>query len=504
LKDNTCPLCGQGVNGLELVAAYRSVFDATYQAFKGKLAAFKNALPAQFSTTLLAPIQKLLGDNAVLVEFWRQFTPITLPGVSLYDDASLAVNSVRNIVDELIRTKIAAPLDVIACPPEFDTALATYKALSTMVIDYNAEVDKTNQTITQLKAQAQIADPAKLKKELDALKAVQKRNDVGTVKALKDYSAANSTKRDLEKQKVKSKEQLDKYSDTVLKACEARINQLLGMFGAGFRIGSTKRSYVGARVSSTYQIVINGQPVELGDSATPLQVASFRNTLSAGDKSTLALAFFVVQAERDAKLADKTLVFDDPFNSQDRSRRACTQELLCKLAKSAKQVIVFSHDPYFLRSVWDEAPKHSRRALQLSRMGSGTGTLMLEWDIENETRGEYAKIHRVLWKYFYEGIGDHRSVAQTIRPLLEKYLRLKLPNAFGDKEWLGDFIQKIRDADPANPLDAAKVILPELEAINDYSKKYHHAQNANADTEQIDDGELQAYTKRTLDLVGGF
>ncbi len=504
VKNGTCPLCGQNINGLGLVAAYRSVFDATYQAFKGKPAAFKNALAAQFSTTPLASVQKLLGDNGVLVEFWRQFMPIIMPGGSIYEDATASVNNVRSIVDELLQKKIAAPLDVITCPPEFDAALATYNALSTVVTDYNAEADKINQRITELKAQAQTVNPAKLKKEVDGLRTVQKRHDPGTVKILREHALASTTKRTLEKEKVKAKEQLDKYSDTVLKDCEARINQLLGMFGAGFRIGSTKRSYVGARVSSTYQIVINGQPVELGDSATPIQVASFRNTLSAGDKSTLALAFFIVQAERDPNIGSKTLVLDDPFNSQDRSRRACTQEFLCKLAKTAKQVIVFSHDPYFLRSVWDEAPKESRRALQLSRMGSGTGTLLLEWDIENETRGEYAKIHRVLWKYLYEGIGDHRSVAQTIRPLLEKYLRLKLPNSFGDKEWLGDFIQKIRDAGPADPLDAGKIILTELEAINNYSKKYHHAQNANADTEQIDDGELQAFVKRTLDLVGGF
>jgi wobble nucleotide-excising tRNase len=504
LKDDTCPLCGQDTNGLELITTYRSVFDATYQEFKNKLTAFKNALSTQFSTTTLVPVQKVQGDNAVLVEFWKQFLPITLPGGSLYDDGTMAANNVKTIADEILGKKVAAPLDVIACPPEFDTALATYSALSTTLTDYNGEVEKTNQRITQIKAQAQTVDPAKLKKELDGLKAVQRRLDAGTVKAVKDYLDATSLKSRLEEAKTKAKEQLDQYSDTVLKDCETRINQLLGMFGAGFRIGSTKRSYVGARVSSTYQIVINGQPVELGDSATPIQVASFRNTLSAGDKSTLALAFFIVQCERDPKIGQKTLAFDDPFNSQDRSRRSCTQEFLCKLAKSAKQVIVFSHDPYFLRNVWDEAPKDARRALQLSRMGSGTGTLLLEWDIENETRGEYAQTHRVLWRYFYEGIGDPRKVAQSIRPLLEKYLRMKLPNAFGDKEWLGDSIQKIRDASSTSPLDAGKIILSELGAINGYSKKYHHAQNANADTEQVDDGELQAFVKRTLDLVGGF
>lgn len=47
------------------------------------------------------------------------------------------------------------------------------------------------------------------------------------------------------------------------------------------------------------------------------------------------------------------------------------------------------------------------------------------------------------------------------------------------------------------------VILDELEAINEFSGQYHHDQNPGGfDTEPIDDGELQGYVKRTLDLVG--
>ena len=151
-------------------------------------------MPAEFSTATLAPVQKILGNNAVLVEFWKQFAPFTLPGGSLYDDAAGAVNNVRAIADELLQKKIAAPLDVIACPLEFDTALAIYNALSTTTADYNGEVEKINQRITQLKAQAQTVDPAKLKKELDGLKAVQKRHDAETVKAVENYIGANSAK----------------------------------------------------------------------------------------------------------------------------------------------------------------------------------------------------------------------------------------------------------------------------------------------------------------------
>lgn len=113
-------------------------------------------------------------------------------------------------------------------------------------------------------------------------------------------------------------------------------------------------------------------------------------------------------------------------------------------------------------------------------------------------------MHGVLAAYRDEGSGDRRHVAQTVRPLLENYLRMKLPREFGDTEWLRTFITKIRDADDSSPLNAAKSILEEVEEINDFSKKDHHNSYSAADTEPIDDGELESYVKRTLEVVGGF
>ncbi len=96
------------------------------------------------------------------------------------------------------------------------------------------------------------------------------------------------------------------------------------------------------------------------------------------------------------------------------------------------------------------------------------------------------------------------SLARAIRPLFEKYLRLKLPNEFPDNEWLGDFIKRIRDSAPTDAIAAAKVILDEVEAINDYSKRYHHNTNAQSESEPVDSNELAAFVGRTLKLVGGF
>jgi wobble nucleotide-excising tRNase len=134
----------------------------------------------------------------------------------------------------------------------------------------------------------------------------------------------------------------------------------------------------------------------------------------------------------------------------------------------------------------------------------GPNTAITECDIKDQVRGDYFQNHTILRKYRDYGEGDARHVAKTIRPLLEGYFRFKLPGYFGDNDWLGDFIKAIREADQTNPIAVAQVILEELEDLNNYSKRYHHDQNPGADSEPIDEGELEAYVKRTLKLVGGF
>jgi len=52
--------------------------------------------------------------------------------------------------------------------------------------------------------------------------------------------------------------------------------------------------------------------------------------------------------------------------------------------------------------------------------------------------------------------------------------------------------------DPFNKLFGQ---VQEMTDINDYSKKYHHRHNTNADLEPINDAELRNYCERTLNLI---
>jgi len=413
------------------------------------------------------------------------------------------ISDVRDAAKALLKAKINKPLESVAISPELRTALSALKDIQEVFKAYNVVVRSFNAKVTAFKAKQSGTDITKLKAGLASLKLMELRRTPDVIKSINDFTAAEQKKNQLDDEKKTAKTELDKYDTAVLATHEKRINELLGMFGAGFSIGETERSDVGGKPSLNYKLRINNVAVEVGNEKTPVSSPSFRNTLSAGDKSTLALALFISQIETDPQIKDKMVVFDDPFTSQDRSRRTATQSIICNLAKQVQQVFVLSHDPHFLRSIWDGYKGGGNtKTFQFSRMANNT--TIGEWDIEQETAGEYAKKHRVLWDYFHYSIGDSRTVAQTIRPVLEEYLRLKLPQSFADNKWLGDFIGIIRSAPDADPAAAAKDILPQVELINEYSKRYHHSSNTSASSEIVDENELVNYVEKTLDVVGGF
>ena len=54
-----------------------------------------------------------------------------------------------------------------------------------------------------------------------------------------------------------------------------------------------------------------------------------------------------------------------------------------------------------------------------------------------------------------------------------------------------------------DPIAAAKVVLKDVERINEYSKRHHHRSNPAADAELVDEAELLTCVGLTLAVVGG-
>jgi len=500
-KDSICPFCAQSSISSKVVSAYKSYFSQSYVQLKGEIDKLGTDIASLYSEVSLLRISHAITNNASLADYWKQYVKITSPAIDI-SAITEALKMFLTIMQRYILAKQQSPLEQIKLGEDFWSAQKKINEIKSAIAGYNSAVEEINKLIAVKKNEIKTSDLTRIRNDVLTLKARKRRFEQDAKELCEAYSKANDAKRQLEQEKAQVKSDLDTYADTIFTNYEARINKLLENFGAGFRITETKRSYIGGTASSHYQIKINNVPVDLGDSSSPLNIPSFRNTLSAGDKSTLALAFFIAQLESEANLSNKVIVFDDPFSSLDRSRRTCTKQIICQIAQKAKQVIVFSHDSHFLKIIWDSSDKALSKSLQLCRLGQHS--TITEWDIEKETRDEYHINHSILTDYCNNSAGDRKKVAMTIRPLLEQYFRFNFPGQFLETEWLGDFIKKIRDAQPGAPLAAAQTILDELDAVNDYSKKYHHNTNPSYESEPVDDTELLSYVKRALELVGGF
>lgn len=503
IHDGKCPFCESPLAGVDLIGVYRSYFGQSYRALKADISAVGVTLNKALGESTLLGIQGALAANGTLFEFWRQFTPLDERSLDFEHAIKKPFMDLRAVASELLKRKEQSPLERVDLNEIFLSAQLAFDGALEQLAAYNAWVSGANAVISGKKLEVGASDVSVVKQRLVQLQTAKKRADPDTNKACVEHGDAAAKKKLLESQKKEAKDALDHYTATIFSAYQTKLNELLDRFGTGFRITNTARSYAGGTASSDYQLVINDHSVGLGGPDTPIDERSFRNTLSSGDRTTLALAFFMAQLDLDPTSADKVIVLDDPFTSQDRSRRTCTQQLIRRRAQSSKQVIVLSHDADFLKGIWEGCDAAGVKTLQCAR--AGDNTLINEWDIRLETLTPYLNDLRQLREFQDTGKGDRRGVIRCIRPVLEGNVRLRFHMELGEDEWLGDLIKKIRGAAPGDALAGAQPALAELEDINDYSKKYHHQQNplgvAGADAEPIDDGELAAFVKRTLAFV---
>lgn len=493
--EDNCPFCGQDAKANELISAYRSHFNSAYTALKTEVALLGEQVVTAIGEPSLNAAQLSVSGNLTLTEFWKTFAAIDLPEFQ-FDEIRNKYAALRNLALALAQKKQQTPTDTVSPDDTFQVTFEAVQEFLNSVETYNAKVEACNTKINEQKTSAQkTGDIDRLKKELTDLETKKKRFAPLVVQWSQSYRDAVTEKAALEQQKETAKQQLDQYCQNILQLYEQSINNYLDQFNAGFRITNSRHQYKGGTPSSQYQILINNAAIDIGDARTQSGTPCFKSALSAGDRSALALAFFLAALRQDDTLANKIVVLDDPFTSLDRFRRECTAQLIVALANTAKQVIVLSHDPAFLKLVQDHAGVTPCKELQILK--TGEGSVILEWSSEEETKGAYLKNYSILLSYYREPSGNLLQVAQAIRPFLEELYRAHFPGHFPANEWLGDFIGKVRDAENDEGLAHAKSDLGVLEAINQYSKKFHHGPMPD-----INSDELHSFVKRTLSLVG--
>ena len=334
-NEDKCPFCAQEMSGSPIVDHYRAYFSEEYARLKGDIAEHVAEVQRRLGGDAPAAFERAIRLVEQKRQFWQRFTLV--PEISI-DTAEIARvwKAAREAVLEKLKQKQAAPLEAVSLDAPTIDSLDNYEKVRAEVEKQSGEIIGINASILIVKEKAAVADVATLAADLEKLKAVVSRYSPATAALCNAYIQEKTVKSVTEKLRDQARDALEIYRNVVFPSYEAAINSYLAKFNAGFRLGSVSSVNTRAGSSCTYNVLINNVPVPIA--GTNEGEASFRNTLSAGDRNTLALAFFFVSLDQDPQASQKTVVIDDPMTSLDEHRSYVTILEIIELAKKVEQV----------------------------------------------------------------------------------------------------------------------------------------------------------------------
>ena len=356
---DACPFCAQDLAGSPLIHHYEVYFSDAYNRLKSAIIDTGKGIADGHGGEIQAAFERAVRVAVQSRDFWRGFMDV--PEIEV-DTAAILRNwtAARDAVLTVLRAKAAAPLEAMTLPPEAIAAVETFARDARSIADVSATLTACNGHIALVKEQAAAANVAALTADLARVQAVKARHSPPLNAACDAYVAEKDAKAESERQRNVARAALDQYRTAIFPAYEQAINDYLGRFNAGFRLGAVGSVNTRAGSSASYNVVINNVAVGLTANGGP----SFRTTLSAGDRNTLALAFFFASLEQDPNLADKIVVIDDPMTSLDEHRSLATILELRALVGRVRQVILLSHSKPFLCQTWEGADTQTRSALR--------------------------------------------------------------------------------------------------------------------------------------------
>ena len=496
--EGTCPFCAQDLAGSALLSHYRAYFSEGYTDLKRKVEEILATVRCGHAGNVAAAFERAVRMASERRQFWSRFCEV--PEVSI-DTVAIANdwNAAREGVLAALTSKQASPLERRVLAEETRVAIAAYEVHRQTIAEVSASLTSVNEAVQRVKDQAAEDNRNVILTDLSRLRATKARHLPEIADLCDDYVAEKEAKARTEIKRTVVRTALDGYQTNAFPASQATINQFLSRFNAGFSIDRVTSAMTRGGATCTYDVVINGSAVAVASSTTPQGVPSFSNTLSAGDRNTLALAFFFASLRQDPDLGNKVVLIDDPISSLDDHRSLTTVQEVRRLAGQAGQVFVLSHDKRFLCDVWAGADPTMRVALEIAR--DNAGSTLRTWSVGQDSITEHDRRHARMRDYVNSGNGDLREVASSIRLHLEGFLRVAQPEQFPPGTMLGPFLNRCRERldQPDEILDRAATA--ELSELVEYANRFHHNMNLAQEIEVINDSELRGFVERALNFA---
>lgn len=499
-SDSSCPFCGLDLTESELFDSYKAYFSEEYNTHKESIQSYRYSIETLLGGPALASFQSLLHNITSLYQYWSNF--LSLPDFTVFEEDIISQwNGCYSLIQTLLQQKLNKPLDRIALSEAENQQIRQFIEFSdSFNTDYSGLV-ASNTAIQQMRTNTENLDLPTAESNLNLLRATQNRYRKDISPICDEYQLLQDQKLTLEQQKIAVRGQLDVHRAIIIPQYEQAINRYLNLFNAGFRIVEVQATNPRGVPSSTFSIEINTTRLPITGQQTPGR-PSFRSTLSSGDRSTLALAFFFAWIDNEPTLDNLTLVIDDPVSSLDDGRMIASAQKVRSLASQCKQVIILSHSKQFLFTIWNGYGDLANTST-LQVIPAPNGSQIAPWDIHAESVNEYDKNHKLLRDFFNCSHNDSNRTAIALRPTLEGFLRTACTSDFPPGTLLGSFIAVCKDRiTNGDPILSASLVQG-LDELRDYSNRFHHSSNQQWERalQNISETELRGFVRRVLEFT---
>ena len=287
--------------------SYADFFSDAYKALAAGVKATRDTFGRYEKGEYRSRAEEIVGQNETLCAYWKEAGQIEAPEPEGVEAAIEGMEAAARLLDAVFLEKQGNLTEAVA-GGDVEAAITAWDQGRKEIVRLNGVIEAHVAKIKALKESVDETKLPRLEKELKTLQAAKRRHEGETGAVIKRLEGHEATKKRIAKEKAEEKKELNEHGRVITETLGKTINSYLGRLNAGFRIDYREPNYQGKEPAASYQILINDVPVSPRSTSENLAEASFRNTLSAGDKSTLALALFLAKLNADPALGESIVV----------------------------------------------------------------------------------------------------------------------------------------------------------------------------------------------------
>lgn len=514
-ETNFCPFCAQSLDSSPIFSFYSEFITESYKQACDDfmLKHHPNFESKAYEIGIrIDELVEIITSNTDLIQIWSD----SIERLELRFDLRELDNSSKLFSSE-VRDLVKKKEKDILCQVNFDKfdellktvyEKADFEKYNEDVAIFNKRIDDYLMTLSKDQSQT-------INQQILGLKQIQLRFSKEVILDLTNFENCKTDKETKTKLMSELRDEILKEQQLLIESHKDQINTLLKKFNSMIRLDKFEKDNKGHKGSSRIAYGIRFLDKELSILTDNHMI--FDRVLSSGDKSALALAFFLSKF-KDDQFEPSIIFFDDPMSSLDEQRRKATiHEIQCLVERNF-QTFVLSHDPFFLSDIsklsaiskWAKCYEVETQLIDFNPLDPNSNKvcnskLITRQNFDSYVLHSYYQEYYKLWDFVHSGKEEQKTeIARSLRPILEAYLRFLFPRIFTEDLWLGNMIAMIREEqDIKSPLYDTNKRLFDIQSINEFSKTYHHADGFDTSIQGIDFLTLHGYAKDTLNFITG-